>query len=64
MLIQMCIELIWWIEHQNFFTIGLVTLNKKVITYYYGLVVDVCLQHWFPIIDEETHVNSPKLQLI
>jgi hypothetical protein len=39
-------------------------LDRKVATYYSRLVTEVCLRHWFSIIDEDTFVGSPKPQLV
>jgi hypothetical protein len=38
--------------------------DKKASTCYLGRALEVCLQHWFPLLKEDTHVDFPKPQLI
>jgi hypothetical protein len=37
-------------------------LDRKATTYYFGPIIKVCLQHWFPLLKEDTHVDFPKPQ--
>ncbi len=39
-------------------------LDREVATFYLELMIEVCLRNWFPIIDEDTFVDSPKPQLV
>jgi hypothetical protein len=60
MLTQMSIELTRWTEHQNRIAAGLVTLDRKVTTCYSRLVIEVCLQHWFPLLEEDMPIDYPR----
>ncbi len=60
MLTQMSIELTWWIEHKKHIVARLTTLDMKASTYYFGLVIEVYLCHWFPLSEEDTPIDSPK----
>jgi hypothetical protein len=42
----------------------LATLDRKIITYYFGLVIKVYLQHWFVLSEEDIPIDFPKAQLI
>jgi hypothetical protein len=62
MLTQISIELTRWIEHQKYITTGLTSLDRKTTTCYSRYVTKVCLRHWFPLLEEDTIINSPKPQ--
>ncbi len=64
MLTQNSIELIRWIEHQKQIAVGLTTHDKKATTCYFELMIKVCLQHWFPLLEKDTPVDFPKPQPI
>jgi hypothetical protein len=56
----MSIELTWWTKHYKSIVVGLAMLDREVATFYLELMIEVCLMNWFPIIDDDTFVDSPK----
>ncbi len=64
MLMQMSIKLARRTEHHKQIVARLITPNKKASTCYFGPIIEVCLQHWFPLLKEDTLVDSPKPQSI
>jgi hypothetical protein len=64
MLTQMSTDLTPWIEHKKQIVVGLAATDKKSTTYYFGHVIMVCLHHWFPLLKEDTPIDSPKPQLV
>jgi len=60
MLTQMSIELIQWTQHQKQMIIRLVAPNKKATTCYFGPFIEVCLWHLFPLLEENTPIDSAK----
>jgi len=51
-------------KHYKSIIAGLTMLDREVATFYLELMIEVCLRNWFPIIDEDTFVDSPKPQLV
>jgi hypothetical protein len=37
---------------------GLITVNRKATTCFFGPIIKVCLQHWFPLLKEDTPIDS------
>jgi hypothetical protein len=60
MLTQMSIKLTQWTKHKK----QIASLDRKASTYYFGLVIEVCLCHWFPLLWEDTPIDFPKPQQI
>jgi hypothetical protein len=58
--INTSIELTWWMKHQKTITSWLVMLDKKATTYYSKPVIEICLQHWFPLSKKKTPIDCPR----
>ncbi len=60
MLTQMSIKLTRWTKHQK----QIASLDRKATTYYFGLVIEVCLCHWVLLLEEDTPIDFPKPQQV
>jgi hypothetical protein len=56
----MSIKLTRWTKHQK----QIASLDRKATTYYFGLVIEVCLCHWVLLLEEDTPIDFPKPQQI